>query len=239
MPETGMGAMVELAGVFGRDSEQRALTEALDGAAKGAGGALIVSGEAGIGKTALIDALKADANSMGFHVFAGAASADSLRPLLAFSRAFGENLAGGGSTITFSRVFAMDEKGALVASAARGAEADDGAIAGMLTAIQSFVRDSFNSDGRLGRLEYGGSTILSEHGEMLSIAAIVQGREHPDMAMHIRRALTAAEAGDAAAALVPLDAAQKFFESSGMAPQLRKCATLRAQIARRDCQNAG
>jgi tetratricopeptide (TPR) repeat protein len=189
--------MGEVVGVFGREEEWGRLLSALDAAVSGVGSSVLITGDAGIGKTALTEMLLAAAGDRGCKVMSGAASSESLRPLLVFSRALGAQLLSEGSTVSFASVFAMDAKGALVASAERGGQSAAVAMAGMLSAIQDFVRDSVKSQrgGGLGRLEYGGSTILVEHGDGLSLAGIVEGREHPEMAVRLRRALGDAETG--------------------------------------------
>ena len=55
-------------GLIGRDDEANAVIVLLDRAAAGVGGALAVRGEAGIGKTALLEQARADALQRGFDV---------------------------------------------------------------------------------------------------------------------------------------------------------------------------
>src|SRR5687768_16201415 len=54
--------------LVGREAEIAALAAALDAARRGAGGLLLVAGEAGIGKTRLCEALDARARAAGFAV---------------------------------------------------------------------------------------------------------------------------------------------------------------------------
>jgi hypothetical protein len=57
--------------LIGRDRPRRALTSAVDAAAAGAGGLVLVTGEAGIGKTALVTAAMAHAREAGALVASG------------------------------------------------------------------------------------------------------------------------------------------------------------------------
>jgi DNA-binding SARP family transcriptional activator len=58
--------------MVGRDRELAVAREALDAAGRGAGGALLILGDAGMGKSRLVDALLDDAQARGWHTCAGA-----------------------------------------------------------------------------------------------------------------------------------------------------------------------
>lgn len=178
--------------MVGRDAELAALANHLERASDGRGGAVVVSGEAGLGKTTLVEAFKEKAIASKAIVLSGGASADRLDPFHAVSKA----LAGALSAPlfetleqkAFSSVLAFDAAGSLLAKSSTVEKGNRGpeAFAAMLAAVQGFVRDSFGADQRggpkgLGRLECGDSKILVEGSENLSLAAVFAGGEHPDM----------------------------------------------------------
>jgi DNA-binding SARP family transcriptional activator len=66
--------------MIGRDRELAAARGALDATGRGGGGALLVLGDAGIGKTRLVDALLEDAQARGWHTLRGAVREEEGRP---------------------------------------------------------------------------------------------------------------------------------------------------------------
>src|SRR5205823_8977718 len=80
--------------LVGRDSELSALEDALLSALRGDGGVVIVGGEAGMGKTRLVNTLAARARRLGCVVFSGGCSEAELSlPYLPFLEAIGNYLA--------------------------------------------------------------------------------------------------------------------------------------------------
>lgn len=80
--------------LVGRDSELSTLEDALLGAVRGDGGVVIVGGEAGMGKTRLVNALAMRAKRLGCHVVSGGCSEAELSlPYLPFLEAIGNYLA--------------------------------------------------------------------------------------------------------------------------------------------------
>src|SRR5262245_36521374 len=65
--------------MVGRDRELAIGREALDAAARGRGGSLLILGDAGMGKTRLVDALLEDAEARGWHTWRGAGREDEGR----------------------------------------------------------------------------------------------------------------------------------------------------------------
>jgi predicted ATPase/Tfp pilus assembly protein PilF len=195
-----MGGNPSAPALVGRGAETARLGSALDAALEGRGSALFVTGEPGIGKTRLLEEFRGLAVARGARLLAGGAAADSAHPFLAFSRALAGELEAPlfseRESVSFSQAFAMDGSGALVAKASSGPGGDAGAFAGMLSTVQGFVGDSFGHGGAgLGRLEYGGSTIIVEHGKGLSVAAVFSGQEHGEMRAAVRAALARAAGG--------------------------------------------
>ncbi len=184
--------------LIGRDEELNKLKSCLDNAINGEGSTIFISGEAGIGKTRLVDAFREFAATQNVTVLTGAGSADISQPFLIFSKAFGEvmekPLFEEQEYKGFAKLFAVNMAGMLVAeTSAEEEDLDADIFAGMLSAVQDFVRDSFDQAGTqkasLGRLEYGNMKILIEHGAQIFLTAVFAGEEHPDMKRLLRRTL--------------------------------------------------
>ncbi|MEW5937027.1 MAG: tetratricopeptide repeat protein [Candidatus Thermoplasmatota archaeon] len=177
--------------MVGREEELERLKALLDDAIGGRGTTVLVSGEAGIGKTRLVEALLDHAMSQGVLVLSGRAALDRPQPFYVLSEAMDERagapLFREEEYVSFAKVLAVDQAGLLLGiSTSESTESIDADIlAGMLSAVQNFVKDSFDSAGSatsgLGRLEYGDMKILVEHGEGIFLVAVFSGSEHPDM----------------------------------------------------------
>src|SRR6185312_12600066 len=80
--------------LIGREAELSTLEDALLAALRGDGGVVIVGGEAGMGKTRLVNSLAARARTLGCTVLAGGCSEAELSlPYLPFLEAIGNYLA--------------------------------------------------------------------------------------------------------------------------------------------------
>jgi len=191
-PSPGQPALV------GRDKELDALKQHLADAMAGKGTTVMISGEPGIGKTALVEAFKEYAATQGVKILSGAASADSARPFLVFSKALSGEMDAPlfeeQEYTSFVKIFAINQAGMLMAQASSDeGDMDADIFAGMLSAVQNFISDSLGQGmgekAGLGRLEYGDMKILIEHGQYLFLTAVVRGGEHPDMKVSIQRTL--------------------------------------------------
>jgi tetratricopeptide (TPR) repeat protein len=180
--------------LIGREGELGRLRQCLDAAVVGNGGTVVISGEPGIGKTALIETFKGGLGDV--RVLTGASSRDMVRPFLVFSRILegvvGESLFEEGNFTSLAKIFAINRAGLLVGQASPGWEALDADVfAGMFSAVQDFVTDSLDRIGDrcsgLGRLEYGDMKVLIEHGRDIFLTAVFKGAEHPDMRNELRR----------------------------------------------------
>ncbi len=177
--------------LIGRKAEIKKFSGLIDRVKGGNGRTLLISGEPGIGKTRLVSEFLEISAEQGFNVLTGAADINSLHPFHLFTNALAdvtdEPLFKEEKFTSFSEIFAVDNSGILLATTVSDEDEDmDGDIfAGMLSAVQNFVKDSFdhsgNSGGGLGRLEYGNMKILIEHGPHIYVAAVIKGKEHPEM----------------------------------------------------------
>jgi predicted ATPase len=184
--------------LIGRKAELACLKQHLADAIAGKGSTILISGEPGIGKTALVEAFKEYAATQDVKILSGAASADSAQPFLVFSKALVDEMDAPlfeeQEYTQFVKIFAINPAGMLVAEASSGeGDLDADIFAGMLSAVQNFVGDSLDTAGEqksgLGRLEYGDMKILIEHGQHLFLTGVFSGGEHPDMKGALKRAL--------------------------------------------------
>ncbi len=187
-------------GFYGRESELNIVSRVLESVFEGSGSALVISGEAGIGKTSLIHHLMALAGEAGFTMLEGRArqGCTPMEPILQiFHEHRDELLEGIVKQVSIDTVFLISKSGLLIShfSTAEG-NIDEDILSGMLTAVQDFVEDSFGDRtraGGLGRLEYKDTKILIEHGEFLYIVAIIKGEEHEFMKRHLSSTLIGIE----------------------------------------------
>ncbi len=184
--------------LIGRDEELNQLKKYLDDAIVGKGSTILLSGEAGIGKTRLVDEFLNHSIANNVKVLAGSSASDIIHPFLILSDALEKEidqpLFQDQEFVSFRAIFAVNRSGLLVAQASSETDDLDADIfAGMLSAVQDFVRDSFDSSveqrAGLGRLEYGDMTIMMEHGSHLFLTALIQGNEHPGMKNLLRTAV--------------------------------------------------
>ena len=87
-------------------------------------------------------------------------------------------------------VFLMTTNGMLIKHYTRRLrpDQDEDILAGMLTAVQNFIKESFRYEtGGLGKLEFGKLKMVLEHGRLIYIAAVLSGREPPELRGRLRR----------------------------------------------------
>ncbi len=190
------GKMNEKVSFTGREKEIAVLREKFLSVADSRGSTVMVSGEAGIGKTRLVNEFTESLDVGSHAVLYGAAFPNTMKPFLMFSRSLeghiSEPLFREQAYISFSQIFAIDTAGLVVAKATPKCEdIDPDIFAGMFSAVQDFISDSFsNSEAKgLGRLDYGEMGILIEHGEHIFLTAIFRGKEHPEMKNELKKTL--------------------------------------------------
>ncbi len=192
--------------MIGREKEKAVIESSLRDALESRGRTVLVSGEAGIGKTTLVEHLKSKAEALGMTVLLGETTVqDTLVPYLPFQRALSSiidtELFQSEEFVHFDEVFLISKIGLLISHVSRSPEEgmDEDILGSMLTAVQDFVKDSFGDGGTeshkggLGKLEYMNTKIFIEHGDLVYLAVVTSGEEHPDMKQEIRRCLAEIE----------------------------------------------
>ncbi|MEE9505621.1 MAG: ATP-binding protein, partial [Thermoplasmata archaeon] len=174
--------------MIGRQNELKELHEHLGKASQGRGTTLFISGEAGIGKTRLLEEIKSTAGSRGFQILSGNSLYESLTPYMPFLEA----LRSGGMESLFAEeaprveaVYLVTNTGLLVREVLREeTELDSDLFASMLTTVGGFVKDSLSMlsgeerEGMLNSLGYENHRILIESGKETNLAVILEGREN-------------------------------------------------------------
>jgi len=182
--------------IVGREEELKELQDYLEKAAEGRGSTLFISGEAGIGKTRLVDELKNVAESKGFRILSGNSLYESLTPYMPFMDA----LRSGGLETLFAEevpkvecIYLVTNTGLLIKEVLREeTELDSDIFASMLTSVGNFVKDSLSMlkgeerRDKLNRLGYGAYTILIESGVNTNLVAVLSGRENEFLINNMR-----------------------------------------------------
>ncbi|KYK29841.1 MAG: hypothetical protein AYK23_04910 [Candidatus Proteinoplasmatales archaeon SG8-5] len=194
--------------LIGRERERSLLIDVLNSLGEKNGRNVIIHGEAGIGKSTLIEFLEDEAERRGLAVFKGECTEQELaEPYSPLEEALApltdEVLFTLEEFSHFSEIFLISNVGLLIANVSTSDEEgiDEDILSSMLTAVQDFVKDSFGgigddgeaSKGGLGKLEYKDTKILIEHGELVYIAAVTSGEEHPDMRKDLRKQVSQIE----------------------------------------------
>lgn len=171
--------------MVGRDKELGQLQTYLDEAKKGNGRTVFVSGEAGIGKSRMVDEVEQLARSKGFQVLTGYSLGEALTPYMPFLDA----LRSGGLESLFSEaaprveaVYLVTHSGLLIGEAIREeTELEPDIFTAMLTTVGVFVQDSLSQlsgeerKGKLSGLIYGDHEILIESGQLANLVTISAG----------------------------------------------------------------
>ena len=174
--------------MVGREDELRELQTYLDKAAAGQGRTVFVSGEAGIGKTRLVNELKELAQSQGFQILSGNSMYESLTPFMPFIEA----LRSAGLESLFAEespmveaVFLVTHSGLLVKEVTRReTKLNPDIFSSMLTTVSNFVKESLSilleedNDGALNTLGYENYRILIESGKRANLVVILTEREN-------------------------------------------------------------
>jgi len=188
--------------LVGREGESARLRDGLDAALAGRGTTLLIAGEAGIGKTRLLDELRDLARNRGVRVMSGTCFAENLTPYIAYVEAFREGKLEhlfAEEAVRVETVYLVTRPGVLLAKAERAeSPIDPDIFMAMLQVVENFVRDSLDRAGvterSLNVLGYGDYRILVEPGEHVNLVAVVTGRENEFLLQDIQAALRSVEA---------------------------------------------
>jgi tetratricopeptide (TPR) repeat protein len=188
--------------MVGREKELKELEVYLDRAAEGQGSTLFVTGEAGIGKTRLVDELKREAQSRGFSVLSGGGMFESLTPYMPLMEA----LKSGGLETLFAEesprteaAYLVTDTGLLVKEVVRDqTELDPDLFASMLTTVSDFVKDSLSmlsgekidEQGELNSLGYKDYRILIRRGNGANLVVVLKGKENEFLVDDMNRVLS-------------------------------------------------
>ena len=171
--------------LIGRDIEYNILKELWNSAKSGDGATVLISGEAGIGKTRLVSELLEDALEDDAFVIKGWCLADAFEPLMPFREGFRD--AGLSQLVSESpppkviSAYLMDDSGLMITEAEREESGlDPDIFASMLSAVSNFVTDSLSMMGNkqiggLNTLCYGKHSIIIQTYGNLSLATVIEG----------------------------------------------------------------
>lgn len=154
---------------------------------------ILIEGPEGVGKTTVLHHVIRNINAMVYTCSPSDGKFDAVKGLLksagredVFSNIYGEVLA----------VYGIHrEKGLLLSEASIKDGLDGDIFAGMLSAVQAFVKDSLSmisesaSPGYLSSLEYGEFRIVIARGEYIDLVAVVHGAEEYALKMDLMRTL--------------------------------------------------
>ncbi len=173
--------------ISGRGRELERLKKIWKNALSSAGHTILISGEAGIGKTRLPDELIRIAESDGAKTIRGWCLSESLEPLMPVRSAFRDanlsHLVSGEPPPLLVSLYLINDAGMLIASSEREeTDLDADIFASMLQAVGEFVKDSLSMMNRergesLNSLGYGKYRIIIRSGGTLSLVAVMKGTE--------------------------------------------------------------
>ncbi len=169
----------------GRKGEFLQLKVLLDQAMDGKGGTALISGEAGVGKTRLIEELLKEAEEKGANIIRGWCLTDTLEPLIPFKEALrGAKLYHLVSETPPPKVisaYLINNAGMLLSKAElKETELDPDIFASMLKAVGNFIGDSLSMMGEkrsegLNTIGYDRFNILIRTVGNLSLAVVIEG----------------------------------------------------------------
>ena len=188
--------------MIGRKPEREIIDKAFKRTLESQGQILLINGEAGIGKSTLTDYLDNIATESGIPICKGECTIqDAGIPYQGFQRALCDIAEDALFSLEdfayFDEVFLISKIGLLISHISRSKDEgiDEDILGSMLTAVQDFVKDSFGDGeaeeqkGGLGKLEYLNTKITIEHGDLVYLAVVTSGDEHPDMKKDIKKCL--------------------------------------------------
>lgn len=174
--------------MVGREEEVKELQERLSEASEGQGRIVLIAGEAGVGKTKLVNELKEVAVSKGFAVMVGNSIYESLTPYMPIVEALrsgGLETLFAGEAPRIEGLYLITPKGLLAKEVLREKTGlDPDLFSSMLSTVGDFVRDSLSMmtgeerEGALNTLGYENYRIIISSGMSANLVAFVSGREN-------------------------------------------------------------
>ncbi|MFO7992033.1 MAG: tetratricopeptide repeat protein [Thermoplasmata archaeon] len=182
--------------LVGRDGEMNELRAIWSGVKNGSGSTVFVSGEAGVGKTRLIQEFM---DSTDAKFIKGWCLADNLEPLMPFREALRDSdlyhLASEEPPPRVISAYLIDQNGVLIAKAERReTELDPDIFASMFTAVENFVGDSLammgeKAQSKLQAIGYGEYDLLIQTMGKLSLVAVIEGTKNEFLIKDMRKTL--------------------------------------------------
>jgi tetratricopeptide (TPR) repeat protein len=174
--------------MIGRENELKELHAHLNKASKGHGNTIFISGEAGIGKTRLVNELKQIAQERGFQILSGNSMYESLTPFMPIQEA----LRSGGLESLFAEeaprveaIYLVTHSGLLIKEVVREkTKLDPDIFSSLLTTVNEFVSQSLSTllgeekKGTLSSMGLENFRILIENGKNINLAVIISGKEN-------------------------------------------------------------
>lgn len=185
--------------MVGRQQELEELQSYLEEASKGKGRAVFIAGEAGVGKSRLVNELIDVAKSRGFKTLLGYSLGESLTPYMPILDA----LRSGNLESLFAEeaprveaVYLVSHSGLLIKNVMRKeTELSPDLFASMLSTVSEFVSESLSKfsgeekEGLLNSLGYDRYQILIETGRLVSLAVILTGQKNEFLINDMREIL--------------------------------------------------
>ncbi len=185
--------------IVDRKEELQELQDALTHVAEGNGETIFISGEAGIGKTRIVEELISKAEEAGFRVIRGQCLPETLEPMFPFksalSRASLDYLLANKPPPLVLSAYLIDSGGLVISKIERKeTNLDPDIFVGMLTAIEAFVKDSLKIMGteenaNLNSLSYGDYNILIQSSGRYSLATVIKGEPNEFLIGDMQRIL--------------------------------------------------
>ncbi|MGM0510394.1 MAG: tetratricopeptide repeat protein [Thermoplasmatota archaeon] len=175
-------------GLTGREEESEFLNSLIDDCKGGNGSTVLVSGEAGIGKTRLIEEALDESGSGCMNIIKGRCVEESLGPLSPVKEAFRSadlfHLVADNPPPKVLSAYLTDSAGILIAQAERdGTDLDGDIFTSMLKGVSNFVSDSLSmmgegEKGGVSGISYKGYNILMETRGDISLILVIEGEEN-------------------------------------------------------------
>jgi len=197
------GGLLFRSGLVGRVEEFATLQRALDAAKGGQGRVVFISGEAGIGKSRLLEELVAHAAASGFRTMGGTCFHETLTPYSAFLEAFQKEKLDplfAEEPLRLQSLFAIDSAGLVLAKSERTeSPLDPDIFTSMIRVVEEFLKDAVRTaggtaKGGLNVLGLGDYRIILEPGPHVTLVAVLKGRENEFLVEDLRDVIAGIEA---------------------------------------------